>query len=304
MKYKTHDRPKTFEELFGLTKPSGLLDNPSKPRGRTARFSRESAGDVTSPSKAKRPKRGAKSGAGKRGAKPAAKRKPKRGAAKCGPRFSLRRIGSFTGIWDSQAGQGSGPRGRYVKRGDLECGSEKGASATLTLEVLQDMSLPASKMETRGPWQLWLDKSGNWLVYDKRTATLEERSFLQRAQALRYISSGRAQRDTCPPRGKGGKIKPREKDLKRRSNPGMGEIDNPSRAMARDEYLTGTVEGRGRHGGTVEGRLSRVESKVDQLDVRVTRVEGGLGRALDRLSGKTKRVGSGGRKAPRRLPAR
>ena len=304
-------RARTFAELFGLDENGGRRDNPggSARRGAAKKTAKRGARDrsFSGPTPSVRTGRGAAKKTAKRGAKKsAAKKSAKRGAAKkpgcgprraaknCGPRFVLRSIGrKFTGVWDHEAGLGSsGPRGRYVKRGDLECGSEKGQSAQYTVEMLNDSSLPASKKERRGPWEIWLDKSGNWLVYDRRTATLEERTFLQRAQVLRYISSGRAQRDTCPPKGQRAK----DKGLARRDNPGYDERDNPGRSKPRDDRYAGQVievrPVRGRGGASLEARVERLETRQDGVEVRVARVEASQARALNMIAGRDLRLGS------------
>jgi hypothetical protein len=301
-------RARTFAELFGLDESGGRRDNPGSSARRGAakktakRGSRDRSFSGPTPSVGrgaakKTAKRGAKKSAAKKTAKRGAAKKPgcgpRRAAKNCGPRFVLRSVGrNFTGIWDHEAGLGSSkPRGRYVKRGDLECGSEKGQSAQYTLEMLNDSSLPASKKERRGPWELWLDKSGNWLVYDRRTATLEERTFLRRDQVLRYISTGRAQRDTCPPKGKRAK----DKGLARRDNPGYDERDNPARSRPRDDRYAGQVvkvrPARNR-GDSLEARVERLETRQDGVEVRVARVEASQARALNLIAGKDIRLGS------------
>lgn len=258
-----------FASMFGLSRAA----NPGK---KTAKKPKKAAAKKTtkkSATKKAAPKKSAAKKAGAKARKPAAKKAAskkkastkkttgKRGTTcaprtRCHkePRFEIRRAGSFTGVWDREAGKGN-RRGKFVKVSYENCKAVSSANAESVLEVMQSLeTAPKDQKATRGPYEIFSVYNA-WVVYDRRTAALLT-SQGSREEAIKYVVKGGAKRDTCPhPDG-----------YEQRSNPGR----------------------------TIESRVERLEARTENHEVRLARTETGLSRALGVLTGGgTPQLGSG-----------
>lgn len=341
---------RTFQEMFGNGGEDRRPNPPAKPKKKAAAkkgsAKAKRGASVKSPAVKAKPKaKPAKKAAAKaktpKRAPKSARKSARKSSMSCGPkgrrclpegdRFIERDMGEAMGLFDRHAGGFGKPssdgsrahRGRFVKRGDLMCGTERGPGVGPMKELLMDMDLPEAKRRRVGKFfDVWLDpKGGQWMVYDLRSATLLGTTFKSPSLAAAWIKRGSAKRNTCPrpdgvePRRRPsaeGYVPPGERNAEIRARrdeeraeadrererqggvgftiPSMGVRSNPS-----GRYVSGTVEGEGRSVSASQ-RLDRIETRVDRLEVRVTRTELGLAQGLNVLAGRraSSLGGSGG----------